>query len=193
MEDLEERLRRIEELLADVTARLEKLERLLANHQRELQEQLGAAVTLLALGVTPATRALEASRRALQALRKLKAAGVQDEISRTIIQVLAAHPQGLSISELTRKVREIRGKASRRTITAKVKALQEKGVLEIRETRREKTVKLRGAESEPKEAPQASHSLLAPSPNPHHNPNHPHSHQDSVEAKDQDKQAYHQT
>lgn len=52
-----------------------------------------------------------------------------DEISRVIIQSLALRG-GMNISQLTREVKAQRGKASRKTVRTKLKALVEKGLVE---------------------------------------------------------------
>ncbi|OYT51662.1 MAG: hypothetical protein B6U76_10765 [Desulfurococcales archaeon ex4484_217_2] len=96
--------------------------------------------TIEALGINPeipATIALEASRRIVETIKTM---GGRDDISLAIIEALGdCNP--LTISELTRKVRTLRGKASRRIIRERVRKLIEANVLAtVVEGRRVKVV-----------------------------------------------------
>lgn len=77
----------------------------------------------------PALRAREAASLILKLTSK---AEVEDDISKAIIEALASSRKEVTISELTRMVKALRGKASRRIITGKVKALHSKGIVEVR-------------------------------------------------------------
>ncbi|MCD6428715.1 MAG: hypothetical protein J7L12_03765 [Desulfurococcales archaeon] len=122
--DVEDRLKRLEDMLARVLSRLESIERYL----RALgvsDDVLSGAFKLVTTFSLPATAALEASRRAIEVVRVL---GGIDSISRSVIEVLSSCEE-LSISEITRRVRALRGRASRRIIRDRLKVLEEKGVV----------------------------------------------------------------
>ncbi len=119
MSSIEERLRRLEELLAETLQRLERLEELLGSMS---EEALVASRLAIAFSM-PAMRAVEAARRVVEAYRF-----VNDPISRAIVEVLAdCRPR--SISEITRLVRGLRGSASRRIVREKLHLLEERGVV----------------------------------------------------------------
>ncbi len=119
MPSVEERLRRLEELLAEALQRLERLEELLGS----MSEEASVAARLAVAFSMPAMRAVEAARRVIETYRF-----VSDPISRAIVEVLAdCKPR--SISEITRLVRELRGSASRRIVRERLQLLEERGVV----------------------------------------------------------------
>ncbi len=118
--ELVERLERIERLLREVRESLEHLEGLL----REAGLEASLALSI-ALGLSrPVLEALEAARRVAPLLEVLDA----DEVTRSILVVLALC-EPLSISEVYRRVRRLRGRASRSTIASRLRVLEERGVV----------------------------------------------------------------
>ena len=122
--DVEERLSRLEEILARVLSRLESIEK----HLKALgisDDALSSAFRLVTTFSLPAAAALEASKRTIEVVRAL---GGIDSISKSVIEALSSCEE-LSISEITRRVRALRGSASRRIIRGRLKVLEEKGVV----------------------------------------------------------------
>jgi len=123
-EDIEERLRRLEQILTRVLSRLESIEQFLTALGVS-DDVLSSAFKLVTTFSLPATAALEAARRTVEAVRSL---GVADPISKSVIEVLSSCEE-LSISEITRRVRVLRGRASRRIIRERLVRLEEKGAV----------------------------------------------------------------
>ncbi len=122
--NVDERLARLEKLMMELITRIERLESILAStSDRESKEIMIASRLAISLSL-PALRALEASRRLME-LVSAKSSEL-DEISQSILEVLSTCNK-YSISEITRKVRLIRGKASRRIIRERLKMLESRG------------------------------------------------------------------
>lgn len=95
----------------------------------------------------PAYRALEAARIVVRLARII---GGIDEITRAIIEALAAKgPQ--TLRGLEREVRRIRGKASRRKISERVRWLEEIGVVEVERRPNRSIVRLKSVEESPED------------------------------------------
>ncbi len=135
---LEERLERIENLLANILIRLERLE---SRYGDSRDVELIKLATELTLSFSyPAFKALKEAERLLSMLRRVK---VSEPLSRVIVEVLSVSEGGLSITELTREVRRVRGTASKRIILEKLRELEAKGVVVVEKAGRRKVVRLR--------------------------------------------------
>lgn len=121
-----ELLERIEKLLLKVLEKLDKLEAMLATTGDPAH---AVALEVAMLSVLPAHKAVKVVRNAVAILRKVR---MDDPITRAIVEVLLTQGEGVSISDLTRRVRELRGTASRRIISERLKALESKGVIVMR-------------------------------------------------------------
>ena len=140
---LEERLRRIEELLERVLERLERLEGLTGtlSLQARLALEIAQAFTM------QAQEAVSAARRAAQALARLGGEDLGDSITRAIIEALAARGP-LSLRGLEREVRRLRGKASRSIIVGRLRRLEEAGVVRVERRGRRMVISLAVEEAE---------------------------------------------
>ncbi|ALL00972.1 hypothetical protein Pyrde_0924 [Pyrodictium delaneyi] len=118
--DIEERLERLEILLEKVLERISRLERILALNNDETARIASQLVVALAL---PAIEALEAARRVVAVTSSL-----EDPVSRSIVEVLA-DCEPLSISEITRRLRKLRGHASRTTVRKRLQILEKRGIV----------------------------------------------------------------
>lgn len=120
----EERLRRVEELLAKVLSRLEGIEAMLAA-LGITDDTLTSAFRIATTFSMPAAVAIEAAKRTIEVIREV---GSVDPISKAIIEALAGCEE-LSTSEITRRVRAIRGTASRRIVRERLEKLERRGVV----------------------------------------------------------------
>jgi DNA-binding transcriptional ArsR family regulator len=135
---IEEQLRRIEDLLTMLLKRIEEIERLV----REVDPRappISLASRFMLVFSMPALRALEAASTVLKLIPR---AGAEDEVTRTIIEALATTEREVTISELTRMVKALRGKASRRIVAERVRRLHSKGLVSLRRSSNRVYVKL---------------------------------------------------
>jgi len=120
---LEEIIKKLDSILR----RLEVLEEIIL--EKPEYADFASSLKLLSFGLRAYGEPLKVLSRLKSAERYLKHSRVRrDEISRCIIQALALRGP-LNISAITREVRSMRGKASRRTIRAKIQALRDEGIV----------------------------------------------------------------
>jgi len=121
---IDERLARIERMLLELAEKVARLEESLGGGSGE------ATLSVLlaqALGLS----ALEAVNAALRLRNALKRLGKVDPITRSILEALSSG-EWVTISELTRRVRSIRGRASRTIVRERVERLETLGIVEVR-------------------------------------------------------------
>ncbi|MCD6537224.1 hypothetical protein J7L18_01245 [Candidatus Bathyarchaeota archaeon] len=125
--DLNDRLEKITERLDLLIRRLESLTRILMENPEYME--LALFPKLFSLSMKAYNEPLKVLSRIRAAERILKDAAIRrDEISRCIIQALALRGP-LNISAITREVRAMRGKASRRIIRDRLKILRDRGIV----------------------------------------------------------------
>ena len=125
--DLNDRLEKITERLDVLIRRLESLTRILMENSE--YAELALFPRLFSLGMKAYNEPLKVLSRIRAAERILKDAAIRkDEISRCIIQALALRGP-LNISAITREVRAMRGKASRRIVRDRLKVLRDRGIV----------------------------------------------------------------
>ncbi|MEM3924029.1 MAG: ArsR family transcriptional regulator [Zestosphaera sp.] len=120
-------LKRVEELLEHVVKKLERLEELLTTLSNDPTYAIAVELTLYFS--VPAQKAIKLAR---ELVLLFKGASEVDPITKAVLEVLASSEDGISISELTRRVRKVRGTASRRIVTERIKLLESKGLVQVK-------------------------------------------------------------
>ncbi len=115
-----------EELLEYIVRKLERLEELLTTLSNDPTYAMAVELTLYFS--IPVQRAVKLAR---ELVILLKGVPESDPITKAILEVLASSESGVSISELTRRVRRVRGTASRRIISERIKLLESRGIVEV--------------------------------------------------------------
>jgi len=111
LEEINKRLRRVEKLLQQLNALVQQ------TLQGSYIATIDEATKLVTAFSLPAIEALEAARRIVMAARS-----INDSISLSIIEAMSTC-EPLTVSEITRRVRVLRGKASRNTVKQKLHVL----------------------------------------------------------------------
>jgi len=125
----DDQLKEIIKKLDSVLQRLEILEKIILENSE--YADLSSSLRLLSFSVRAYGEPLKILSRLRTAERYLKHSRIRrDEISRCIIQALALRGP-LNISAITREVRAMRGKASRRTVRAKLQILRDEGIVRL--------------------------------------------------------------
>lgn len=133
MSSVEEKIDRIEKLLAQVLNRLEQLE----NFFKALGiSELDIIFDLISSLALPIQQAIKSAKTITYIVSRYS---ISDSITKTILEILAVE-DGLSITEITRRVKKIRGRASRRIVTSRIRYLEDIGVVKTK--RRGSTVKV---------------------------------------------------
>ena len=127
----DDHLEEIVKKLDSILQRLEMLEKIIL--EKPEYAEFASSLRLLSFGVKAYGEPLKLLSRLRSAERYLRHSRIRrDEISRCIIQVLALRGP-LNISAITREVRSIRGKASRRVVRAKLQILRDEGIVRLTE------------------------------------------------------------
>jgi hypothetical protein len=124
LSSIDEKLDLLISVLRELLEKLEKLEERLERQNIDHPE-IKIALEVASAFSLPLIRSLEIARMAYDVLIRLDK---PDPITRAIIEVLSSCNE-MSISEVYRGVRNIRGKASRRIIGERVRILLSKGIV----------------------------------------------------------------
>ena len=130
-EAAEEKLKDLDKKLDVIMKRLDTIEEILLLYGE--YPYLAAAVRSMRRSVAFYSEPIKALQRLSTARSFLRRrATSKDELSQTIIGILAGKGP-LNISQVTRAVRAVKGKASRRIVRERLKRLEEQGVVHLTE------------------------------------------------------------
>jgi len=125
----DDKLGEIIKKLDSVLQRLEILEKIILEDSE--YADLTSSLRVLSFGVRAYGEPLKILSRLRSAERYLRHSRIRrDEISRCIIQALALRGP-LNISAITREVRSMRGKASRRIVRSRLQILRKEGIVRL--------------------------------------------------------------
>lgn len=121
VEELRERLIRLEAILNLILHRLDEIEKIFKTPD----------IQLIRTGINAYGLTLKTFKEITTIYSYLSDSDIiKDEITRLIIQILAGHKDGLNISQMTRELRKMRGKASRRIVRERLAKLVSMGIIE---------------------------------------------------------------
>ncbi len=123
--EIEKTLKNLNKKMDRIIARLDYLEQVIARYPD--LASLSEVVFWFKTGLKMYDEPLKVLNRLLSLSRVVEEK--MDDVSRAIIQFLALRGS-MNISQITREIKAQRGKASRKTVRAKLKALMEKGLVE---------------------------------------------------------------
>jgi DNA-binding transcriptional ArsR family regulator len=123
--EIKKTLKNLNEKMDSIIARLDYLEQVIARYPD--LASLSEVVFWFKTGLKMYDEPLKVLNRLLSLNRLVEEK--MDDLSRAIMQSLALRGS-MNISQITREVKAQRGKASRKTVRAKLKALMEKGLVE---------------------------------------------------------------
>lgn len=138
-------LEKLEEMMREVLRKLERLESILTSTSSDPVSRL--AIELTMTFQIPVLKAVEIANRLSKYFMKK---GGRDPIALAIIELLTVSKRAMSISELSKKVREIRGTASRRIIRERIRELEDEGFVKTVKAGRSLLVFLREGDGEDK-------------------------------------------
>ncbi len=133
----DDRLDRIEQLLAEILERLVHLEEELRRGSTEAR----IGIELHRVLRVPIQKSLKIASKVIDAVERLNPVARQDLVNRAIIEALAAHgPQ--TLRSLERSVRALVGTASRSTIKRRLHILEEAGIIVVERRGRRMVIRL---------------------------------------------------
>ena len=136
IKDLDEKLNRIEYLLEYLSREIETIKTIIGlTEDQNILNPLQSTIKIHKI-------ATEEYRRII-AYEKLIRSEKIDKISQEILRILA-YIGPMNISEITKELRRRRGRASRRTVSQRLKNLEEKGLVTLNKKGKEKRYRYKG-------------------------------------------------
>ncbi|MCE4607140.1 MAG: winged helix-turn-helix domain-containing protein [Desulfurococcales archaeon] len=110
----------------DLLSRIDKIEKILHDLAGYDDSLTPLIIFLVELGLAAPIKVTSVFKRMKKAYQDLISIGIKDEITRSIISILASKGE-LHVSELEREMRRVRGSASRRIIYDRLRLLEKTG------------------------------------------------------------------